>query len=122
MTLPILIVDDEPDSCDTLSRSLRCRGYRVDVAYDGPTALRLAEQNDYGLAVIDYHMPGMNGVDLFRHLREKRPNMTGIFLTGYTTIDVVYPAIREGILRILPKPVDFAELDPIIDEFVGAPA
>jgi hypothetical protein len=43
-------------------------------------------------------------------------------MTGYTTIDVVFPAIDSGILRVLTKPVDFNELRPIIEEHVGVPA
>jgi CheY-like chemotaxis protein len=120
MSLPILIVDDELDSCETLAQLLRTQGYHVDFVCDGLSALKLVESSQYALAIIDYHMPGMDGVELFRRMRELRPDITGIFLTGYTTIDVVYPAIREGILRILPKPVDLAELNPIIEEFVGA--
>jgi YesN/AraC family two-component response regulator len=92
----------------------------VDTAQDGATALELVEHNAYGLAIIDYSMPGMNGVELFRRLRELRPDLAGIFLTGYTTIDVVYPAIEAGILHVLPKPADFRELIAIVQEQVGS--
>jgi YesN/AraC family two-component response regulator len=61
-------------------------------------------------------MPIMNGVELFRLMREIRPDLAAIFLTGYPTIDVVYPAIEAGILRVLSKPADFKELVPIIEE------
>jgi YesN/AraC family two-component response regulator len=64
----------------------------------------------------------MNGIELFRRMREIQPDITGIFLTGFTTIEVVSPAIEAGILRVLPKPVDFKELMPIIEEFIGTPA
>ncbi len=67
--LPILIVDDEPLACGMLARLLSAYGHQVDTAQDGATALELVEQNSYGLAVIDYNMPGMNGVELFRRLR-----------------------------------------------------
>ena len=122
MTLPILLVDDNPDACATAAKLLWSWGYQVDTAYDGPAALRLVDRRPYGLAIIDYQMPGMNGVELFRRMRQMRPDMAGIFLTGFTTIDVVYPAIEAGILRVLPKPVDFRELMPIIEQHVGVPA
>lgn len=120
MTHPILLVDDDPDACATAAKMLWALGYQVDVAYDGPTALILADANPYSLAIIDYQMPGMNGVELFRAMKQRHPDITGIFLTGFTTINVVYPAIEAGILHVLPKPVDFAELVPLIDEVVGA--
>jgi CheY-like chemotaxis protein len=119
---PILLVDDNPDACATAAKLLWAWGYQADIAHDGPGALKLVEQKKYGLAIIDYQLPGMNGIELFRRMREIQPDITGIFLTGFTTIEVVSPAIEAGILRVLPKPVDFKELMPIIEEFIGTPA
>ena len=62
----------------------------------------------------------MNGVELFRRLREMRPDLAAVFLTGYPTIDVVYPAIEAGIVRVLSKPADFQELVPILEEYLGS--
>jgi CheY-like chemotaxis protein len=118
----ILLVDDNPDACAMAAKLLWAWGYQADVAYDGPSALALVDQKPYALAVIDYQMPHMNGVELFREMRKRRPDLAGIFLTGYTTIDVVYPAIEAGILRVLPKPVDFTELMPIIEQHAGSAA
>ncbi len=120
--LPILIVDDEPLACGMLARLLSAYDHQVDTAQDGATALELVQRNVYGLAIIDYSMPGMNGVELFRKMRALRPNLDGVFLTGYTTIDVVYPAIEAGILHVLPKPADFRELIAIVEEQIGAAA
>jgi CheY-like chemotaxis protein len=122
MKPPILVVDDEPDACTMLAKLLSALGYRADVAHDGRAALQMIEQNQYGLAIIDYQMPGMNGVDLFRRMRRARPDLAGIFLTGYTTIDVVYPAIEAGVLRVFSKPPDFKELIPLIEEHLGSAA
>ncbi len=122
MTLPILLVDDDRDTCSVVATLLRAWHYDVDTANDGLAALQLVDQKPYALALIDYRMPGMNGVDLFREMRGRQPDITGIFMTGYTTIDVVFPAIESGILRVLTKPVDFSELKPIIEEHVGVPA
>lgn len=58
-------MDDDPDTCASLSDILTDLGYRVDVAYDGPSALQLVERNRYGLAVLDYRMPGMDGLELY---------------------------------------------------------
>ncbi len=119
---PILVVDDNPDACAGAAKLLWAWGYQADVAYDGPSALQLVDQRKYALAIIDYQLPGMNGVELFRRLRQTQPDIAGIFLTGFTTIDVVYPAIEAGILRVLSKPVDFNELMPIVEEHIGARA
>ena len=118
--LPILIVDDELDTCSLMAKLLIALGYQADAAQDGRVALRLVDCRRYGLAILDYEMPGMNGVDLFRRIRRARPDLAAVFVTGHTTIDVVFPAIEAGVLRIFPKPVDFKELIPVIEEHLGA--
>lgn len=121
MSLPILIVDDEPDAGSMLAKLLSAWGYQADSTTNGAEALKLAEKQQYGLAIIDYRMPVMNGVELFERLRELRPELSAIFLTGYTTIDVVYPAIEAGVIRVLSKPPDFQEMLPIIESHLGKP-
>ena len=119
MKLPILIIDDDPDAGLMMAKLLSALGYEADVARNGPAALQLVGQKNYGIALIDYLMPGMNGVELFRRMHEIRPELAAIFLTGYTTIDVVYPAIEAGILRVLSKQPDFQELIPLIEEHLS---
>jgi YesN/AraC family two-component response regulator len=98
------------------------RHYQVDVAYDGFSALELVEHTPYALALIDYRMPGMNGVDLYGRIRKLRPEVVGVFLTGFATIDTVYPAIQVGVQRVLAKPASFDELIEVVEEFVGRPS
>ena len=119
--LRILVVDDDPSQCALVSRLLSRRHYSVDVAGNGPAALELAERQAYRLAVIDFQMPRMNGVELFRRLRELQPELMGVFLTGFPNIDTVYPAIEAGIERVLAKPVNDAELFAVVEELAGHP-
>jgi two-component system response regulator (stage 0 sporulation protein F) len=123
MTLPILIVDDNPDACEMAAKLIQCSGdYQTETACDGLSALEHVKSHPFALAIIDYAMPGMNGVELFRRMRQIRPEIKGIFLTGFTTIDVVFPAIDAGILRVLAKPIDFDELMPLVEEYSHAAA
>lgn len=119
MSVPILLVDDNPVACASEARLLWDLGYQVDVAFNRFEAIDLADKKDYGLAIIDDQMHGTNGVELFRHLREFRHDLIGIILTGKHTKHFIYPGIEPGVLSVLAKPVNFCELLPIIQECVA---
>jgi two-component system, NtrC family, response regulator HydG len=122
MTHSILIVDDNPDACALAAKLLWAWEYQADITHDAFTALELIEKHPYALAIIDYKMPGMNGVELFRHMRKLQGDINGVLVTGFTSIDVVGPALEAGIVRVVSKPVDFEQLMPIIEDLVGEPA
>jgi DNA-binding response OmpR family regulator len=115
----ILVVDDDRSYCALVASLLTKRGYIVDVANDGEVALDLVARYPYMLAVIDYQLPGMNGVELFRKAREYRPDLLGIFLTAHANISTVYPAIDAGIERVLSKPLDGREMIPLVERLIG---
>lgn len=118
----LIVVDDDRSTADVVAKLLADRGYEVDVACDGQTALQLISQHPYDLAVLDYQMPGLNGVEVFRRARELRPDLRGIFLTAYTTIDTVFPAVDAGIERVLSKPANAQELIPVVEQVLGTNA
>jgi len=114
--LPILIVDDDRLTCRLMAKWLAVSGYETDIAVDGPSALKLFEQKEYGLAISDYQMPGMNGIELFRRLRELNANLSGILVTGMSRADIAVSAIDAGMRRVMSKPANYQELIPIIEE------
>jgi two-component system, NtrC family, response regulator HydG len=91
------------------------------VAYDGPTARELSRHHPYGLAVLDCKLAGMDGVELYGHLKQVRAGTVGVLVTAFAADAAVGAAFRAGIRRVLPKPVDFGHLIPPIDEVVGTP-
>jgi CheY-like chemotaxis protein len=117
----ILVVDDDRSVCAQVSRFLADEGYEVDVAHDGINALEIVTRRDYSLVVLDYRMPGLDGIELYRRIRHLRPETAGIFLTSYTTIDTIFPAISVGIERILAKPVKRDELLTLVEQIIGKP-
>ncbi len=120
MTNPrLLVVDDDRYACDALTRVLQQREYAVDVAMDGKRALQLAAENVYSLAILDYQLPDMTGAEVLRGARAIHPDLPAIFVTAYTTIDKVFPAVDAGAHRILAKPFNAAELLRLVDEMTA---
>ncbi|HEY4310036.1 MAG TPA: response regulator [Pirellulales bacterium] len=115
----VLVVDDDRSNSEIVSRVLAAHGYAVDIAVDGRTALELVKRHAYRLAVVDYQMPGMNGVELFRLARDVQPDLRGVFLTAYANINTVFPAIEAGVERVLAKPLNSRELLNIAEALIG---
>jgi len=69
--LKILLVDDEQDIVDTIKYSLELRGFEVDTAYDGNAALAKARSGEYGLMILDVMLPGQNGYEVSRILKDE---------------------------------------------------
>jgi CheY-like chemotaxis protein len=118
-TSPILVVDDDVDTCSNMADILGELGYQVDVAYRGAEAVRLAEQTTYSLALLDFKLPCMTGVDLYHHLKRLQPQTEGILITGFANNDTIRRAAEAGLRSVLPKPVDFGELVPLVRQIVG---
>lgn len=100
----ILIVDDEESVRLALKKTLEYDGFSVVDAEDGPTALRLAEVNDFDVILLDLKMPGMNGMDVFDALMRSGDSAEVIFLTGHGTISSAVNALKQGALDYLQKP------------------
>src|SRR3954466_3946859 len=100
----ILIVDDERPNLTVLRNFLEA-GYTVHEAQSGPEALRLAKTIDIDVIITDQRMPEMTGVELLENLREFKPDVAGIVLTGFTDPPALISAInRARVFRFLKKP------------------
>lgn len=106
----ILVVDDEPNTCAYVAKLLARRGWLVETACDGKTALDMVERTRYDAAVLDYRMPDTNGAELCRDIDRRQPGIPKVLVTGYPTVDTVFPAVEAGVTRVLAKPVDEEEL------------
>jgi CheY-like chemotaxis protein len=113
MAKRILVVDDNEDAADLLRELLSCLGHDVQVANDGPTALKLAESFQPDIALLDIGMPGMNGRELAARLRTQgQPSsLRLIAVTGYAA-EVLSP--EDGFETHLVKPFDVTQLQQLI--------
>lgn len=117
----ILVVDDDIDICRNLTDILSDLGYRVDSAHDGPSALELVRRHHYDVALLDYKMPGMDGLTLYREIKKQRAETVSLLVTAYATPSTAAEALTAGAWKVVAKPVDFEKLLCLVDEAVGQP-
>lgn len=107
----IMIVDDDRLVLAALSRGLKDAGYRVSAAANGEDAYTIATRDPPDLALLDIRMPGMNGIELGRRLRERVPFL---YLSAYGDEDTVRDGVAQGALGYLVKPLDIAQILPAV--------
>jgi len=106
----ILLVDDEVELTDPLSRLLTREGYQVDVATDGDMGLTMAEQGGYDLLILDWMLPGLSGLEICRRLRTRQDPTPVLFLTAKDTLDDRVDGLDAGADDYLIKPFELREL------------
>lgn len=117
----ILVVDDEADICRNLQDILTDLGHDVAIAHDGEQALRLIEQRPFDVALLDFKMPGMDGLTLYREIRRRRPEIVAMIVTAYATPEATAHALGAGAWRVLSKPVDPRSLLNLVETAAQQP-
>jgi two-component system, NtrC family, response regulator HydG len=115
----ILIVDDDPDVCLNMSDILSDRGYCVDTAREGRTVLRLVQRRVYDLALLDFRMPGLDGLAICRELTRLHPEIIALLITAYPADVAPAEARAVGFRQIVPKPIDVPRLLESIEDALG---
>ena len=100
----VLIVDDEPSVVNLLAETLRQEGYSCWGCQSGKEAMHLMNTQQYDVILSDVHMPGMNGLELLRLIREKHPRLASVMITGEGDVRVGVQAMKEGADDYLLKP------------------
>lgn len=111
----ILIVDDNEDLCENIGEIFELQGYDISTAYDGKSAIEEMKKKEFDLLLIDVKMPEMNGVDVFKTIREIQPNCVTIFMSAYTVEELLREALRLGAFGALNKPLDYDKLLSVVD-------
>lgn len=107
----VLVVDDAAAMREIISRNLAALGYAVRVAADVSEAIAALEAEAADLVVTDMRMPGADGLDLVRLVRERWPNTALVMITGFATVGGAVEAMREGVSDYLAKPFSDEELE-----------
>jgi DNA-binding NtrC family response regulator len=107
----VLVVDDEPVVLEVFSRVLGEKGIETRTASSAEEALALLEQNPFACVLADKNMPGMDGIEMIRRVRESQPNCACILMTGYASTESAIEALRLGAADYLEKP--FEDFDAV---------
>ena len=110
MSKRALVVDDDRMLARTLGEILELKGWSVNVATSGAEAVNVVAREEFDVVLMDIRMPGMDGVDAFKAMKASRPDIRVILMSAYTAESRIAEAQREGVVRILTKPVDVPTL------------
>lgn len=111
----LLIVDDEPEHCESLRRIFERQGYQVETAASGELALDVVRKTPVQLILTDLMMPGMSGQDLLRAARTIRPEVDVVVMTAFATIENAVEAMREGAYDFIQKPFKTALVTRVVE-------
>ena len=114
----ILVIDDEPGIRTTLTAILEEEGYNVVAAEDGYKGIEAAKKTKFKIAFIDVRMPGIDGVETFKEIKEISPDTMVFIMTAVLAEDILKEAVELGVQSILYKPLDIDLILRVIKEDV----
>jgi len=106
----LLIAEDEKTQRDLLEGFLKKEGFSVEAVANGREALQMLEADFFDLALLDYKMPELDGLQALREIRKLYPDFPVVMMTAYGTVETAVASMKEGALDYLTKPIDLDEL------------
>ena len=115
----ILLVEDEAVVRESVRDWLIEDGYNVECVETGEEALERIKQEEFGVVVLDLRLPGIDGLQVYEHVKEVAPETKGIIVTAYPSKETQEKAKRLGLLDYLPKPFKVEDLEKIVSGALG---
>ena len=113
--LKVLIIDDEIVFSGNMVKLLNTRGYQASAVNGGEEGIRVLEKEAFDVVILDLKMPGMNGIEVLKKIKELNIQAQVILLTGHGCVDTAMEAVRLGAFDYLPKPCEVKELSEMIE-------
>jgi len=110
----VLIVDDEKNILFTLSQSLEVLQLETDTAANGEEALTKLKKKDFSLILLDLRMPGIDGMEVLRQVRQIRPDILIIMISAYGTVELAVEAMKLGAVDFIQKPFSPEEVRALV--------
>lgn len=115
----ILVVDDDPDIRQILQDRLESYGFLVDTAEDGMAAIQKIEQRAPSGVFLDIRMPGMNGIDILRRIRDRYRTLSVVIVTATNTVELSSSPVHTAAQACLLKPFDMPRVRQVVEEHFG---
>jgi DNA-binding NtrC family response regulator len=112
----LLIVDDEMHVRESLSSWFIEDGYEVETAKDANEALNLLSKKPFDIVITDIKMPGMDGVELQRRIKDVSPSVAVVLITAYASVQTAVQALKEGAYDYITKPFDPEQLSRVVEK------
>ncbi|MFC1478053.1 sigma-54-dependent transcriptional regulator [Candidatus Margulisiibacteriota bacterium] len=112
----ILIVDDEESILHSFRRILKNKDYEIVTAKNGEKAINYASNTDINLIIMDINMPEMNGLEAFRKIKQVKPKIPIIMMTGYGSTEITIETMKMGAYDYITKPFNIDEIQVLIDK------
>lgn len=106
----VLLVDDEEDFTDALSKRLEARNLKVKTVNRGEDAVHMIDKHSFDVIILDIAMPGMDGLETLEQIKANHPDTEIIMLTGHASVKNSVKAMKKGAEDLLEKPVDITDL------------
>jgi DNA-binding NtrC family response regulator len=110
----ILLIDDEMIALSNMTHVLEKEGYQVTACKDGESGLAEMQNTEFDLVLTDLRMPGIDGFDVLRHVRESLPEVPVIMITGHATLDSAVEAMKAGAFHYIAKPFRLDEAREVV--------
>lgn len=114
-TAQILIIDDDSGNREGLTLLLRQEGYQITATDSGEMALQHLAEKTFAIVLTDLLLPGISGLDILRHSKERTPQTHVILMTGNASTETAVEAMKEGAFDYLTKPINVKELKILLD-------
>ena len=114
MKISVLLVDDEKDFVESLAERLELRNFNVTTALSGIDAINLVKDNDYDVIVLDVKMPGKDGIETLKEIKNIKQLPQVIMLTGHATVETAIQGMKVGAYDYIMKPTVTEDLIELI--------
>ena len=116
----LLVIEDEPTLAKNMARYFRQLRHTVEVAYDGPSGIQAARRLRPDLAIVDYLLPGLDGLEVIRALHRNDEQVRTVMVSGHANVPIAVDVMKAGSFDLLTKPVALATLKTVVNRALSA--